>query len=130
MFSGMRDQWRRARATELRKEVEDSIARLARGDDVVNVQCIAAVDDGMRFIGKEYGSLSNVSQDGKRELAKAFQRQARSAFNLNMGKGFGLALLSAHIEAQVLPGDDARLVERLLTEFLGMAIDALDASGE
>lgn len=130
MFKKIRSRWREARGDVLRKEVEDSICRLRAAAADVNARCAETFAIAYQQIIKEYGPLSNVSNDAKRAISKVLLQTAKTSFDLNMGRGYGLALLSAHLEAQTLPGEDAKFVLHVTQNMLDAALKGLDSASQ
>lgn len=126
MFGGLKRQWREARAKVLRGEFEDAVARLQGLALEVNTRAAATMAAAFRTVQSRYGNLENVSNDGKRQIAKEILRAAKEKFTLDLGAAYGLALTSMHIECQALPGDDARFVQLATTDILKTALEVAD----
>ena len=121
MFEKIVTAWQEARANRLLKELEDSILRLRSYDNTVQLYVHTTVSDVYDLIIKQFGSLDNISYDGKKQLAKMYKKKAKEKFNFNLGQGYGLFFISAFLESKILPGEDARLVEQISTELLDSA---------
>lgn len=121
MFKGLKNRWAEARADVLRKEVEDIIARAQSLDEEVNFYISQHLINALESVERNCGPLKNMSNDGKKTIAKDLSDLAKKSFDLDMGKGYGIFLCSAHIESQVLPGDNARYVQSATQELINIA---------
>lgn len=123
MFEGIKRQWREARGEGLRREFEDAILRLNGLGPEVNVRASLTLANALRELETQYGPLTNISNDGKMRLAKQIRQAAKQKFTLDMGSGYGLALLSMHIESQAVPGDHGRFVQAATQDLLKSALE-------
>ncbi|MGY3149699.1 hypothetical protein ACVWYQ_006698 [Bradyrhizobium sp. USDA 3397] len=110
MFEGIKRRWAEARATEARKEVEDTLRRwyaMNAPDQHLVVSAFEAMMSEMP------NSLSNAE---KSEMAKGIMKAARTAFSTrgdnlmahtSRVSAFGGALVSLYLECQTLPGEQA-----------------------
>lgn len=124
MFWKIKEAWRDAKGTELRKEVEDSVRRLVSIPDEMNLHVCMHMASGYEVIIKQFGRLENIPADGKLKIAKNLREMAQKSFNFDVARGHGLFLISAYIESQALPGNDAKFVQAALAEMLENAIRA------
>jgi hypothetical protein len=124
VFGKMIANWREARGSALRREVEDTMLRLGPAGDEVNFHACLAMADSYHSLLERCGSISNMSAKGKKSTAKMLYQKARGCFDLNMGQGCGLFLLSAYVEAQTLPGNDAAFVKESMETMLQAALQA------
>jgi hypothetical protein len=89
-----------------------------------------AFTSGYLEINQTHGFMSNISEDGKKRLAKKVLAIAKKDFVFDMGRGHGLFLISAYLEAQTLPGKDAAFVrfiaDGLLAEALANSYERMD----
>lgn len=122
MFRKIFQGWQEARGAILRKELEDTILRLNQLGTDTNQRACEALFLSYQFIEERHGSISNISNEGKKQLAKIIAKKARENFNLDMGKGYGLFMLSAYLESSALPGEDAAFVKAVCEEFIEMAM--------
>lgn len=114
--------WKVARSDVLRQEVEDAIFRLGGAGNEVNLRASLGMADSYVFLVEQYGSIENMSKQGIKLVSKMLREKAKAKFNLDMGLGHGLFLLSAYYESKILPGIDASFVNRLTSEFLSTAL--------
>ena len=122
MFKGIKNSWNKARADVLRKEVEDIIQRLQTAEEAVNFRSATTLAEAYKNIESQFGLISNVSNNGKKQLAKKLLQDAKITFDFDMGKGIGLAILSAYLESMTLPGDDAKFVESVTFRMIDAAL--------
>ena len=129
MFSKIKIKWAEARSDALRHEVEDSIAKIQTLDKEVSVNISQYIRCALDSVIKDSGSLTNLSSDGKKIIAKELQLLAKKSFDLNMAKGYGYFLCGSFIEAQALPGNNARAVETIVSGIISLA-DKLDTDAQ
>jgi hypothetical protein len=77
--------------------------------DVID-RCIAVWTTALQEVERSIGPIANISNDGRRKIAARLRSGARSSFELDVGRGYGLFFASAQLEASALPGDDAGVV--------------------
>jgi hypothetical protein len=118
--------WHEARGNVLRKEFEDSMLRLPALGDEVNLRASLTMADGFHKLAQRFGSLSNVSNDGKKKIAAQLKEEAKQSFDFDMGRGYGLALLSMLFESEALPGEDAEYVSRMALQMLQAALQVYE----
>ncbi|MCI0564003.1 MAG: hypothetical protein MN733_36470 [Nitrososphaera sp.] len=121
MFRKMKEMWQEARGSVLRKELDDAIMRLSGVGDDVKLRASLAMADAFHKLTQKLGSLANVSNDGKKKIAAQLNEEGKQSFDFDMGHAYGLALLSMLVEAEALPGDDAKYVHRMTLEILQAA---------
>lgn len=114
--------WKEARGKNLRKEAEDAIMRLGALPEDVNIRAADTLATMYHHINNESGPIENISNKGKIKLSKMLNSKARQSFEMDMGRGYGLALLSMYLESLCLPGNDAKFVHESTEEFLVAAI--------
>jgi len=122
MFERIKRQWREARGEGLRREFEDAVLRLNGLGPEVNARASLTLAKSLRELEAKYGPLTNISNDGKLRLAKQIRQAAKQKFTFDMGTGYGLALLSMHIESQAVPGDHGRFVQSSSQGFVDAAL--------
>jgi len=130
MFSGIKKRWREARGDTLRVEVEDLVLKLQAADEAVNQRAVITLYEEYKNLESQFGEINNISDSGKVKLAKRLTKSARYVFEYDMGKGYGLLILSAYLESQALPGDDAEYVGLLTRQMLNAALLAVNAAGK
>jgi len=122
MFSSIKNRWREARGDALRKEVEDLVLKLQAADKAVNQRTTITLSEAYKNLESQFGTINNISDSGKVKLAKSLTKSARDVFEYDMGKGYGLLILSAYLESLALPGNDAEYVELLTKQMLEAAL--------
>lgn len=122
MFESIKRQWREARGEGLRCEFEDAILRLNGLDPEVNARASLTLAKALHEVETQHGPLTNISNDGKIRLAKQIRQAAKQKFTFDMGSGYGLALLSMHLESQTVPGDHGRFVQTAMQDFVKAAL--------
>ena len=123
MFKSLKRNWALARASVIRKEVEDAINQIQGLSPEANFSSSGYIVHSINSILKRCGSLDNMSDDGKKAIAKDLTGLARQTFDYNMPKGFAVSLCAAHIEAKALPGEDAKFVETITQRLIDMAYE-------
>jgi len=114
MFKGIKNQWNEARAENLRQEVEDIVFRLQSFDEEMNFKISQYLLNTYNLVIQDYGSLDNVTNDGKKQISKQVKKLAKKVLDFNMAEGYGAFLCSAYIESQALPGQNAKIIESLV----------------
>jgi hypothetical protein len=127
MFSKLRELWRGARASELRKDIEDSAQRLRLAGDEVNYRFARYATSVCKTIESQYGPLNAIAPEFKLKIAKELRIQARAAFDQDQGRGYALFTLSAYLESLTLSGSDAIFVRAMSASLLDAALEV--ASG-
>lgn len=130
MFSTIKRRWKEARGEELKKELNDAITRLDSLPEEVNSRAMNTLATSYRYLTTEAGPFENVANEGKMNLSKMLSSKARKEFKMNLGRGYGLALLSMHLESSCLPGEDAKFVHDSTAHFLAIALDAEEELNE
>jgi len=59
-------------------------------------------------------------------IAAQLNEEGKQSFDFDMGHAYGLALLSMLLEAEALPGEDAKYVHRMTREMLQAALQAYE----
>lgn len=123
MFDKLKRQWRNARGPGLRRDMEDAVLRLNAAGPEVNARAALSLQNAYRDLESRYGSLANVSNDGKLKLAKELRQAGRRQFDLDMGGAYGIGLLSMWLESQAISGPDATFVFNTANGFLQAALN-------
>lgn len=123
MFKNLKRNWDLARASVLRKEVEDAIHKIQGLSPEANYSISDYLLYALNSLLKRSGSLDNMSDDGKKAMAKDLADLAKQTFDSNMPKGFGIFLCAAHIESKALPGEDAEFVEAITQKLIDTAYE-------
>lgn len=100
------DRWDEARATQLRKEFDDCMARLERADDTFKTSVLMHFHKALGDL-ESYRLLDEYSPKEKKHAAKRLLKTGQQAYAHDAARGHGLFLLSAYIESMALPGPDA-----------------------
>src|SRR5712671_3010881 len=99
MFERIRAKWREARGPVLRREFCDAVLRLNGLDRKVTIRASVVLAKAYRDLEATHGTLTDISNDGKRRLSKELLKQAKKSFTFDMGSGYGLAMLSIYLES-------------------------------
>jgi hypothetical protein len=124
MLEGIKSLWQEARGTQLYKEYMDLTRRHIPGLSETQLErCGRAAMLLLNDWTSKFGPLKDCSVSNRKMAAREFH---------DMGKSYGFAMFSMHVEASYLTGDDAKAVYDLST----MAISSwaefarkLDAGG-
>jgi hypothetical protein len=107
---GILDMWREARGAVLRKEYEDTMARMRDANAPAKAAFLNNIHQTIDHVVDTYSSASKVER-------KAFLAQARKSCLEMWNSGdwpssLGLAVSCLHAESRFVPGDDAAYVRR------------------
>jgi len=127
MFEHIKQQRREARGEGLRRELEDVIVRLNASGPDVNARALLTLAMALRELGAKHGHLDNISNDEKARLAKQIRKAAERKFAFDIGAGYGLSLLSMHIESQAVPGNSGRIVQFTTRDFVKAALQLAES---
>ena len=125
MFESLKGRWKEARAQVLRKEAEDAMMRIRALPQEVNSRAVVSLATAHQVLVNEAGPIENISNQGKTKLSKILTAKAREAFEMDMGRGYGLAILSMYLEASCLPGKDAQFVHETTKGLLDAALQVV-----
>lgn len=128
MFRAMRHRWREARSETLRAEFEDAVMRMNGFAETTTARTMAVLAASYNDVNTRIGTIDNLSNAAKQDLAKLFIRRAKEKFKFRLGEAYGLALLGMFLEAQTLPGDDARFVEEHIQALIHLARSQINGS--
>jgi hypothetical protein len=56
----------------------------------------------------KFGPLKDCSVSARKLGAREFRAMAKERYDADIGKSYGFAVFSMHVEASYLPGDDAK----------------------
>lgn len=121
MFKCITRRWYEARGGVLRDRFEDVMTRLEMLDQQVNMICALTLSSAYRALDRRCGPISNISNNARKSLAKRVMKEAKADMALCRGRGYGLYLLGALLEAETLPGEDAAFVRQNLEMMLQIA---------
>lgn len=124
MFGLMKEAWRDSRGQVLRDDLNDILLRVPLlSKNNVSIMQETIVKEVSHIEGK-YGSLSNIPRDLRIRVAKTLVEEARTLYDVNTGKGYGLCYVSMFLESSVLPGDAAQWVYTKTSETINHALKA------
>jgi len=130
MFRSIKESWKLSRADRLRKELDDTILRLNGYSEAVNSRVAQALGSRFLELRQKLGPPENISDEGKEKIRKLLIEEAKKTYELDMGAGYGLALLSMYYESQILPGPDADHVRHVTDGYLQLAIKSIMGPSE
>jgi hypothetical protein len=84
MFKALVNQWRAARGTVLRQQVEDFAKRAAALPEPVSVRLVSTIAETFGSVLGQAGSVKNLSDQGRIQLGKELQARARDRFHTDM----------------------------------------------
>jgi hypothetical protein len=116
--------WRQARATRLKRQVENaSLYVRDLGDEQAE-----RFGRGLNFLFNDwlerFGRLNDCEVRIRKHAVKEMRRDARRRYQDDIGAAYALEFLSYHIEASYLPGEDAAFVYDLTSYYISQAGDA------
>src|SRR5437763_1710717 len=97
-----------SRETNLLQEFNDAMFRIESLDEQHAASCARNLVARFRTIQETFGPLTNVSSNVKTELAYVLREEAKNCFEFDLGRGYGIVLLSLFLESATLPGNDAK----------------------
>ena len=121
MFKSIKQSWDIARAQILRTEFDDSVVKLTSAGEEVNARALVTMAAAQEQLLRECGALDDLSRKIRKGVKGMLLTKAKEAYDLDMGRGYGLALLSMHYESSYLPGDDANYVFDLTSQYVALA---------
>jgi hypothetical protein len=107
-----------ARGTHLLQEFNDAMFRIESLDERHAASCARNMVARFRNLQETFGPLTNISSNVITELAHVLREEAKNCFEFDLGRGYGIVLLSLFLESTTLPGGDAKYVHDYLTRFL------------
>jgi hypothetical protein len=118
---GMLDMWRQARGTVLRKEYEDTIARMQDSNAPAKSAFLFQVHQTIDAVVEAYSSAS--TSDRKTLLAEMSKNCLEMWKSGDWPSSLGLAISCLNAESRFVPGDDALYVrtetDRIVKEAAG-----------
>jgi hypothetical protein len=140
VFSGLRNRWREARADVAEKEAADILSRYERLGGYERYVLSSAFDYTKTDLEIEHGEFAGWRSEDKVATAKKLMESARRAFRA--GQAFrtraflatvertdivtgasDLALLSLYLEAQTLPGEQAKRLVSSIADWHMRAVE-------
>jgi len=118
MFKQLKMERNVVRGSHLLQEFNDARLRIEGLEEQHAVSCARHMVTGFRTIQDTFGPLTKISNNVKTELARILREEAKNNLDSDLGKGYGIVLLSLYLESATLPGDDAKYVHDYLNRFL------------
>jgi|ERR1700678_2849911 hypothetical protein len=118
MFKSIANRWQVARGTELFKQVDEIARTMPTLQEQAGARCMATILSEMPALRERTGNFANVSNDGRKQIAKSLIAEARKSFDLDVGRGTALALISIYAESSALPGADAALAHSIAAQMI------------
>jgi hypothetical protein len=123
MFENMRTRWQEARAERLREEFLDASRRMNVFSEENSERFAKTLDYAFRHWVANHGPVNECALEFRRSAVKELQSQAKQNFTSDIGRSYGLAVFSFHVEASFLPGEDARSVYDLTALMISKACE-------
>ncbi|MCK4586600.1 MAG: hypothetical protein KAU29_04630 [Gammaproteobacteria bacterium] len=124
MFKSIKESWRLAEATELRKEFIDLIDHIrARGltSDPIMKKMISNLLDNLEI---EHGQdVFSLSEKGRKISADTLYKKARKIGRENFNVAAGMSLVAIALKASYLPGDDTEFVSHKCSLIINSAVN-------
>ena len=118
-FASNRSEWGGALVVdEISKEVPDAIKRVLSAPEEISILCAVTFLEAMQQIEENFGAISDLSNDRKRDLAAHLSTIGLNKFETNLGSAYGFFLAAAHVAASGLLGENAALVLSMTTDYL------------
>jgi hypothetical protein len=122
MFENMRTRWKEARAARLKEEFLDALRRVDSFTEENAERFGKTLDYAFHHWMTNHGPVGECPIEFRRNAVEELKSQAKQRYNNNdIGASYGLAVFSFHIEASILPGDDASFVYDLTTSAISTA---------
>jgi hypothetical protein len=129
MFSGLNNRWREARADIAEKEAADILSRYERLGGYERYALSSAFDYTKTDLEIEHGEFVSWRSEDKIATSKKLMQVARQAFRTTVERddvvvgASGLALLSLYLEAQTLPGEQAKRLVSSIANWHRQAVE-------
>ena len=107
MFKSIANLWRGARGTKLFKQVDEIARTMPNLQGQAAARCISTILSEMAPLRERTDNFANISNDGRKQIAKSLMAEARKSFDLDDGRGTALTLIAIYVETSALPGADA-----------------------
>lgn len=94
-------------------QLQDTQQKMARLTEPVRTEAL------LRFVDKRerlIPALDNMTSNGRLEMAKTLQKQARETLDMNVAEGYALWLASAWLESMDRPGLEAAKTHEFLDQ--------------
>lgn len=121
MFNALRRRRQAGRAKTLKREADETIARLTSADDQLGDDLMITITNVYAMIASRCGPISDLSRQQKLDVALMLTRHAQIHSGRDSGKSYGCALLSMHFESLALPGPDAGSVATMTHDLISGA---------
>lgn len=118
MFKSIANLWRGARGTALFKQVDEIARTMPSLQGQAGARCIATILSEMPALRERTGNFTNVSNDGRKQIAKSLAAEARKSFDFDDGRGTALTLMAIYVETSALPGADAARAHSIAGEMI------------
>jgi len=110
MFENMRTRWQEARAVRLKEEYLDASRRTNSFTEENSEHFFKTLDYASRHWITNHGPVNECAIEFRRSAVKELKSQAKQHLTSDIGRAYGLAVFSFHVEASFLPGEDASFV--------------------
>lgn len=121
MFENMRTAWQEARAARLKEEVLDASRRMNSFTEENAEHFGKALDYAFRHWIANHGPVTECTVEFRKSAAQELRSQAKRRYTSDIGASYGLAVLSFHVEASFLPGENASFIYNLTQMYISKA---------
>jgi hypothetical protein len=121
MFENIQRRWQEARAARLKEEILDASRRMNSFTEENSEHFAKTLDYASRHWVTNHGPVTECALEFRKSAVKELQSQAKAHYTSDIGRSYGLAVFSFHVEASFLPGEDARFVYDLTAHTISKA---------
>jgi hypothetical protein len=108
MFSTIKNMWREARADVIQKHAAELLNLYEQFGGYERYELTSAFEAVKGDLEIEHGEFAGWQAADKAAAAKQLLKMGKEAFGVNQRGACGVGLLSIYLEAQTLPGDQAK----------------------
>jgi|SRR5579863_77652 len=121
---GLRTRWGQARGADLRRRLENASLYLRDLGDEQAARFGRGLNALFNDWVERFGPVKDCEIRIRKHTVKEMRKDARRRYEHDIGAAYALELLSYHIEASWLPGEDAAFVYDLTAHYISEGGDA------
>lgn len=122
MFKKIKNMWSESRGQVLADELKELLHNIPTLSSDTHTQIFIAISRGMSEFVRRNGPPWELHSDKIKEAAKLIHKEALQCKDFDVGKCYGLYILSIFLESGELPGEAAKKVNGITSEMVEEAV--------
>jgi hypothetical protein len=126
MSENIQRRWEEARAARLKEEFLDAFRHTNSFTEEESEHFFKTLDYAFRYWMKNHGPVRECAKEFRKSAVRELKSQAKQHYTDDIGRSYGLAVFSFHIEASFLPGEDASFVYDVTAQTISRTSDLVE----